>query len=81
MSDEPRGEHHLDIPLGTVVTKSDARGGRYVFVGWRVNTVGREALFVRDQTGVVDSRPPWTYHAAYLATLLREFPELAAYRA
>lgn len=77
---DKRGEHYLDIPIGTIVRHSKT-GLEYVFLGWGRNTVGREAVF-----GIVMTERRIGYHcvgtyfAAMLDTLLAVFPDLGQYQ-
>ena len=83
---DARGEHWLDIPLGAVLTTpiTDKIDATWVFIGWRQNTAGCEAVFVQayfaDQyCGGWMPNEPWAYHASMRDTLLKKFPGLSEF--
>jgi hypothetical protein len=75
--DEERAEDAFDLPFGAVVHAAD--GHAWAFVGWRENSAGRNAWFVREQTPR-ETREPIAYSAAHAATLERKFPDVAGLR-
>lgn len=80
-----RAEFALSVPLGASFVAEGSYAGVYLFAGWRRNTVGCEAVFVRayeQDPGFATARSPyepWVYHASQTATLLRKFPALTSF--
>jgi hypothetical protein len=66
-----RAEHDLKLEFGDIF--HDTAGENWVFVGWMNNTVGKEAMFVKELTGRAQV---WDYHASMTETLIRKFPDL-----
>ncbi len=75
-----RAEDAFDIPLGASVTAGE-RGRRWVFIGWDRNTAGLYPRFVEERTpDRFGGIPLADYHAVFVDTLLRKFPDLERFR-
>jgi hypothetical protein len=78
-----RAEEVYDPPIGAVL--KDETGIDQVFLGWRLNTIGKEMVFARAYVDTERPQRSWyqfephIYHASMADTLLRKFPGLADY--
>lgn len=76
-----RGSDVYDLPIGTILT--DTNNTEHIFIGWRQNTRGLEAWFVR----ALHKDPIYltpdtlrTYKATFAPTLAKRFPGIERYR-
>jgi hypothetical protein len=79
---DDRAEEWLRLRIGTVLRDED--GQEQIFIGWRRNTVGHEMIFCEvfrknQRVRHWSLGEPRCYHASYLGTLCRKFPDLKKY--
>lgn len=76
--DEERVEDLYDFRIGE--SFPDADGRLWVFIGWRLNSAGRNANFVREVAGY-EKGDPMTYSVVFASTLERKLPSVKTVRA
>jgi hypothetical protein len=74
-----RCRQDLNLKFGDVVEAPDET--LWVFAGWAYNTVGGEAVFIREFQDGEPARPgnPWSYKVSMTSTALHKFPKLEKY--
>lgn len=78
--DRERAEHVFDIPLGSIVVAVET-GRRWIFLGWDRNSAGSYPRFVEERTpDRFHAVPLVDYHAVFVDTLVRKFPDLERFR-